>query len=549
MGERSYWLAGCGSTCTHRSIFRGEAIDSFFSSLPSDQLHPHRLQPQRPPTPPHIIGTAASIEQAMALVTPLEISEIMDKIASYLDNKTLARCARVSKFWHTIFLPRIWRVVFRGIEYNSLYRTYEFFGPPLQEDIYKHRHLIHDLYLFGELAELDKFHYPNLRDLQIDLEVLSSHSNIELSANLSEMAPLLVTLYLGSIQVASTVWESLPALSHITELILHEIRIEADDTPWLWETYRKLKSLELDSVTIKGRGAPKDIVFDRLLNLELREIYEMNKEDQLRLIFQSPNLQSLNWDCTLSCLKDRITQKNRWPNLRKLHIACHTEDTDLTPILEGIGNGHPTITDLYLSGCSFGTQTCEALRYHFVALVKVDLSNCIRAGSSIVLDLLCCCPRLEILKAREAHAEEIAKRGPWVCHQLRELKIGFRIRDSDRDLRPLIFERLSTLTQLQELGMWSPRYDNDDGVLEFQLEHGMWQLASLQQLSSIHFHTFILEPYYPQLGMEEVAWIRDNWKKLRWIKGYLNSSKEINAELVKTIKSYDGINHTARDYY
>jgi hypothetical protein len=37
-----------------------------------------------------------------------------------------------------------------------------------QADIYRHRHLIHNLTMFGDLAGLDKYNYPNLRKLIVD---------------------------------------------------------------------------------------------------------------------------------------------------------------------------------------------------------------------------------------------------------------------------------------------------------------------------------------------------------------------------------------------
>lgn len=42
---------------------------------------------------------------------PLLLTEIIDLIASFLNNKALSQCTQVSHHWHTVFRPSLWRVV------------------------------------------------------------------------------------------------------------------------------------------------------------------------------------------------------------------------------------------------------------------------------------------------------------------------------------------------------------------------------------------------------------------------------------------------------
>jgi hypothetical protein len=51
----------------------------------------------------------------------------------------------------------------------------------------------------------------------------------------------------------------------------------------------------------------------------------------------------------------------------------------------------------------------------------------------------------------------------------------------------------------------------------------------------------------PQIGIEEVEWMVDNWRNLRKISGVLNSNRELEDQLRDVIKSH-GIFVSARLY-
>lgn len=95
-------------------------------------------------------------------------------------------------------------------------------------------------------------------------------------------------------------------------------------------------------------------------------------------------------------------------------------------------------------------EASRALSIHFSTLVKVDLGG--YWNSYPPLDVLCLCPRLEVLKVLDVVADDIAEQGPWVCQQLRELTY-FRFY---QDLEQLVFERLSKLPQLEQLTIGYP---------------------------------------------------------------------------------------------
>jgi hypothetical protein len=85
-----------------------------------------------------------------------------------------------------------------------------------------------------------------------------------------------------------------------------------------------------------------------------------------------------------------------------------------------------------------------------------------------------------------------------------------------------------------------PRYEEsfeEERVLEFRLENGMGQLASLQQLVTIGFgDTQRHIPYFPQMGQRDVIWMLANWMKLRTIGGQLNDDPTENRRLKGVLK-------------
>jgi hypothetical protein len=68
-----------------------------------------------------------------------------------------------------------------------------------------------------------------------------------------------------------------------------------------------------------------------------------------------------------------------------------------------------------LVGCLVGPQASKALEYHFDTLVKLDFAHCKSVPGSMIRDVLCRCPTLEILSAGSVYASDMAQDGPWVC--------------------------------------------------------------------------------------------------------------------------------------
>ena len=160
--------------------------------------------------------------------------------------------------------------------------------------------------------------------------------------------------------------------------------------------------------------------------------------------------------------------------------------------------------------------------------------------------MLCSCPTLEILRVTEGvSAREITEGGPWVCQRLRELEICICVQDTERDLQPLIFERLSTLVRLARLDMGVDDDDMDGrDALEFRLNCGSEHLVSLKELRVQGFNYLPTNMYVQRLGTQDIEWMVNNWETLEGIHGYLNYDYMVNVQL-KNILDIHGILHSS----
>jgi hypothetical protein len=70
------------------------------------------------------------------------------------------------------------------------------------------------------------------------------------------------------------------------------------------------------------------------------------------------------------------------------------------------------------------------------------------------------------------------------------------------------------------------------GLLEFQLANEMGQLATLQQLDSLH------DEYAPQMGRDEILWMLNTWKKLKIIYGILHATPSEDRRLKDALELF-----------
>ncbi|KAF9359098.1 hypothetical protein BGX34_008544 [Mortierella sp. NVP85] len=231
--------------------------------------------------------------------SPVGIPEITGMVASYLKGKDLSSCLRVSKGWRNSFLPYRWGVISVGTKpskYSSIPRDsprYRF--GPHPTDIYRYRHLIHNLSLYGDTAGLDKYHYPNVRELTIDYDYDAEDSEREVFLELTEMFPSLVHLNIHLVTLNSPSWLALSVHPNISCLTLLDVEIEETDVARLWTVCTRLTALRLQLVTVDSSLIPDGAVFNRLGGIDIENKDVLDTQDNLDLILRCPNLRYLLW--------------------------------------------------------------------------------------------------------------------------------------------------------------------------------------------------------------------------------------------------------------
>ncbi|KAF9362687.1 hypothetical protein BGX34_005665 [Mortierella sp. NVP85] len=493
---------------------------------------------------------------------PLEIPEITDIVASYLCNNDLARCLRVSKSWRDIFLPCRWRVI--HIEFSGFNHPLKYYKGPDEEVLHKHRNLVQDLSVEGYFNAYKLCDHPNLLNLRIyygEGHSLDDRGTIEW--NLTEMFPLLCHLSVTYFHVEPLFCEALSKHPNIRSLHLDDVSIKADVAPTFWEACANLESLKASGFhfldeSFSGPGnlfipAPENVVLNRLRRLNMSGAgWCFQKE--LDTIVRCPKLESfeLNWKAfRIQILINHPVRIYHRPQAS--HQMEPVTDTELVSAMEGIRNCFGSITHFYQRCGSFGPQVFEALGFHFSTLVKLDLPHrrhrqSYPIPSTGILDVLCSCPKLEILRAPFIYVRDIAEGEPWICQQPQELKICFSVGDAEQDLQRLVFERLSTLIRLEALDMGVIR-GYDDDVLEFRLDCGLGQLGSLQEMTTLRFYgTGYLVKRTQRLGIEDVEWMVSNWKKLKYVTGHLSRDQSVDEQLKGVLKSHR-INAVEKYFY
>ncbi|KAK3804645.1 MAG: hypothetical protein J3Q66DRAFT_408073 [Benniella sp.] len=163
-----------------------------------------------------------------------------------------------------------------------------------------------DLSLVNKLDGLNKYDYPKVRRLKVDMSHPQSLTK-RIAMDFTSLTPLLVDSELMSVGTNQGFWERLSEHPHLRTLALLKMRFETHATPGLWKTCMKLESLEMEHVEIKDEGRLRNVVFDRMRNL-MTGTKLKNEPYQLDLILQSPMLDSLDWEIQTSRQSGTITE-------------------------------------------------------------------------------------------------------------------------------------------------------------------------------------------------------------------------------------------------
>ncbi|KAF9100716.1 hypothetical protein BGX27_000274 [Mortierella sp. AM989] len=464
----------------------------------------------------------------MTAVRPIELPETMFRIAHFLEKHDLVQCICVCKLWNELLLSLVWEEVIiagGGPRGRAI-------GPSI-DDLKQHRELVHTLEVHDNIPGRYTMIFPNLHTLELGpgLEAEEPTALGDPTA-LIMLNPSLTHLRISSLDryLLAPFWRAVSTLSSLKSLDLTELGVEFDIEVF-WIACANLESLRLRYSMFSDRNYG-DKLFTQLRSLVINSCETEDHSQHLELIRRCPNLEELTWYLGMEpqALKAfaNETARGLWPRLGMLRLGYDISDDLLGPIIAGIQK----ITRLDMCDNGFGQLSFQALAHHFPTLVELDLQNCPNLIGAMLCEVMCSCSHLKKLWIGSITAKDIIESRPWVCHSLTTLQIRILFRESEQDLQPLIFERLSYLTQLETLDISRSLEKRPHKTLDFRLRSGLGMLASLKSIRNINvFQTAQL------LMEEEVRWMLEHWKNLDRFNGDLNQDTQLNEILVSMLRA------------
>lgn len=476
----------------------------------------------------------------MDQTTALNLPEILLQIVAYLKRQDLARCLRVCRTWYECFVPLVWGdIVVRNIDSTQ---------QPSPEAMQRYRNHIFSLSIRLSRVHSNVMTYPKVHQLNLDMDV--DHENdLSLISDIKDMFssnPSLERLQLtgSGRSLDAALLSSLSTLPILSSLAILITRLDSEDAVTaFWDLCARLKSVELVGIQFLAKESHRLMTGmtsqqRQIRTLNLNRIRRLNAMEQLDLIKQCPFLQKLEWrPCSTNDIVATAFQEfaqsvasGTWPNLESLKLlnilgGKALQDDDAARILEGLRR----VVVLSLARSNFGLLAFWALRQHFGMLRELVVRSCPAVSSTMLQEILCSCPQLEVLEGGTIHAQDVVGNGSWCCLALKTLVVHFAFGKDEQDLQLPIFGRLSNLTRLQELDVSKGRsqepYPNG---LDFRLQSGLGALVRLRQIEHVNFMRT-----GQQLGVEDVQWMVSSWKYLKTLSGTLNK----DPDTISTLKS------------
>ncbi|GJJ74748.1 hypothetical protein EMPS_07106 [Entomortierella parvispora] len=509
----------------HSIMPRQQCLEGLQRGRP--QHEPQRQERRLNVTPPH---------------GPLSIPELLDLTGRYLDRYSLAMCLRVCRQWRKVLHCQLWEVIEKrtgGWNWpGSVSR-----GPtlPLSSENASHlRKLVLRIDTSSDSSlDLNSMHYPNLSELTVS--TLSAYEVDRLRRFLHDcLSPFIVQHQTSLKKLVLFVDEMKP----LTDALLTCSRLESL-TAWFqptgqkqyflgekhqsdrWmEWYeaqgRRLKSLSFMGTRVGSLSAKLEMgeamaahlakaSESTLQDLELAIEYPTDKG--LFLVMKSPNLKRLYWpgSRTIARLAKAFENDPQGSFCQKLESLSIPNLEDLDPAdFQRVMKSLPSLTDLYLP------KVCPHLAT--LKLRKLRIDECKEDSTTMVQDILCSMPTLEVLTAdcvSESAIQEDPR--PWICRGLRELTTAIIVSSGINGHRS-IMERLATLERLEKLSVLStrcisknPRGANDAKAVNMQLTlaEGLDRLSTLRQLRA-----FKVADTTTRWGADEAKWALKNWGRL-----------------------------------
>ncbi|KAK3823247.1 MAG: hypothetical protein J3Q66DRAFT_437640 [Benniella sp.] len=454
----------------------------------------------------------------MPLTHPLELVEILSLVAAYLPLESLPACTRVSKTWYQACVPLIWSDIHLG----GLSRC--------SASIQKNKHLVKRVNIgYVWRKELASLSFSNLDSICLDVPELHGGDTIQFIMEHPTVTRLELK-HLASGQPAF--WDALLGFRNLRSLSMSSLEIFGTNMDKFWQLCARLERLDImfehnPSVTLPPGDYPN------LRHLGMSGRNPDMASFFIRFLRQCPCLTSIAWRTQIFLTEAFLSRLSELFEAKALPCLEY-----LDAGTGWIGNGLLTrlIRSLppRIKALLFGfSRTATIIDFETVFQPCFSTIRVLEAAADINIKLpfaqiaMSSCPLLEKLKAPIVDALVVTEGKPWVCLRLKVLELAFCFdppgiagepqASTIGHLQPLIFDRLSKLTRLEELRMTGPdRQYGPCGKVDLRLEIGLDKLSTLWLLRSIDLYNVL-----QCLGDAEVDWISEHWKSLTLFRGRL----------------------------
>jgi len=555
------WALTAAEDCvTNRGMFKLKfrhtaALGSFFLFTPHCFSHPHR--------PPF-----------SSLTTMLGIQELDDAVCQELSHHDLTQCAQVSKKWHSIVIPHLWRDL-TWLEQQTCRTNLQEFIQFVAEDYLEEqqRQVLPDeghsmeqssqipppsshmsaLSKYGQWIRLlprelylrDAFLAYSKSRNGLDAFEPFLHLCRRCSPDHVQMTHLSIyTGYLDLLPPDDTqrmIVDFLHPRTHKLSIYGRQPTSMSQIASMLGQRSVPLRKLRLDRVQFSD---------SEMFELEKEPVeYEAKNWTSFKeLVLDSWSDNPFWWWLFRRCTQVEVLEARINGAVQVLAQAMMTYMPRLTNIhLEGEGSDVATLLSASKKGWKsvrLGTdgrserEVMEALEKHFPTLESFGVSDLRSFPSEDAVHLLRSCPHLQtyinsrtyktldimVFTDRDPNAGSLR---PWKCERtLKELRVflsnlprtmefpeeAWFIQRSE--IQHGIYDRLARLTQLEVFQLGGYIDWMGDEYLEMTLESGLHKLAGLKKLKELYIGITCAK-----IGIKEVQWMVKNWPRICVIDG------------------------------
>ncbi|KAF9356886.1 hypothetical protein BGX34_009710 [Mortierella sp. NVP85] len=448
----------------------------------------------------------------------MDLPEVRDNMARFLELPELAAAALVCKSWNTTFTTALYRTINR-----------QHYKRSNKEGVISNADRIRHLELSETEVHLFSGGCTKLKSLTIRTLTSWSSQNLDHLYTLIRRNPSIKSIRLeyGGNKPPKVLLEAVSSCLDLCTLDIWTSGLDVACMGIILDTAVRLECLRVESNVTFPESLDKWQCFPVLRELNLSRSRNIPARTYLKVIRRCPGLRNLIWLLTDDdpCPVSDICELFRMhcPLLERLELSAKClMDENLSEILDSCHQ----LVSVKFTDSKFGELSFRSLFRHFATLQEINLEYCNEVTSEMVQRIMTSCERLTSLHAPTLDASDIlgdvkGKKATgmaavihqplqeWACRNLRLLSVFIcGLEGRPLDWHRKVLQRLSKLTKLVHLNIGSGQYYNSysrDG-LDLRLETGLDALSSLKQLRYLGF-----DGSSQQMEEQDVQWIEATW--------------------------------------